>query len=121
MRAELEPGVLRLRDQTDSVVLIATADVLLSDGRQLTRDLEWRIDSSAPDYVVVRLAFVNRGERPVRVEQLRPLVAERGYRGLPIDAFEISSTGWQSWSRSYLPASFEPNVHTAGPPMRKEV
>ena len=118
MRAELESGVLTLRGEDGSAVLVATADVLLSDGRLLRRDLEWRIDSSAPDYVVVRLAFVNRGESPVRVEQLRPLVAERGYRGLPIDAFEISSTGWQSWSRSYPPAPFEPNLHTAGPPIR---
>jgi alpha-galactosidase len=118
MRAELEPGVLTLRDAANSAVVVATADVLLTGGRRLTRDLEWRIDSSAADHIVVRLAFVNRSDSPVRVEQLRPLIAERGYRGLPVDALEISSTGWQSWSRSYPPAPFEPNLTTAGPPIR---
>ena len=41
----------------------------------------------------MRLRFKNRDSSAVRVEQLRRLVAERGYRHLPLDRLRIRQTG----------------------------
>jgi alpha-galactosidase len=116
LRADGSTGVLNIRDEADDVLLEATADVRLSDGRVLSSS-DWLVDIR-PYGVVLRLSFMNRTAAAVQVEQLRPLVAPRGFRGLPLDAVSISSTGWQSWSRSYPPAPFEANLTSAGPPIR---
>jgi alpha-galactosidase len=67
---------------------------------------------------VLVLTLHNRTRRPMRIEQLRPLVAPSGYRGLPLEQLRISQTGWQSWSVAHLPLSFAPNAESAPPPIR---
>ncbi len=109
MRADIHGGRLRLGD-----VLIATGEALLSDGRiASTRDpdtpLHWHIEGET-----IRLVYRNATRSPVRIEQLRPLVA----RETSLRDLRISSTGWQSWSRSNPPIPFAPNALAAGPPIR---
>jgi alpha-galactosidase len=95
----------------------AHGEVFLSDGRVLSSvdsdSVSWRIDGH-----LVQLAFVNTAAAPVRVEQLRLLVAPHGYRALPLEHLRIGGLGWQSWSRAYPPAPFEANLDSAGPPIR---
>ncbi|HEY0582699.1 MAG TPA: glycoside hydrolase family 36 protein, partial [Chloroflexota bacterium] len=68
--------------------------------------------------VVIRLHFRNASGAAVHLEQLRPLVAPRGFGALPLQSLRIAQLGWQSWSRSHPAAPFEPNVQTAAPPIR---
>src|SRR5207245_6035736 len=103
-------------------LLHATGEALFSDGRVVSTGtdgsgLEWRVETST-EGVAVRLALRNLGGAPVGVEQLRPLVAARGYRQLPLAHLKIQQTGWQSWSGSHPPSPFETNVHSAAPPIR---
>jgi alpha-galactosidase len=109
MLADAQDGVLR------AAGLEGTGEVLLSDGRVLsttdeTAPLRWHVDGDA-----IRLVYRNDTPTTVSVEQLRPLVARRALAG---DGLRVSSTGWQSWSRSNPPIPFAPNAQTAAPPIR---
>jgi alpha-galactosidase len=120
--ARLEDGVLLVSDGAREL-LRAVAEVLLTDGRRLsTRDasgaLSWELRPEVAIGVIVRLRFTNLDSGTLGVEQLRPLVAERGYRNLPLARLRIRQTGWQSWSRSHPPAPLEPNQLTSAPPIR---
>ena len=120
-RADVDHGVLVVTEG-EREVLRANAEVLLSDGRRLSiREhpdaLAWQLSADATD-IILRLRFSNLEPRPVRVEQLRPFVAERGYRNLPLGQLRIRQTGWQSWSRSQPPAPFQPNHVISAPPIR---
>ncbi|MDQ3810141.1 MAG: hypothetical protein M3336_07615, partial [Chloroflexota bacterium] len=107
MRIEVSGGTLVVSDGADELVR-ASGEVLLSDGRGLSTQqqhgLEWRVEGTT-----LCLAYRNEESRAVGVQQLRPLVAPRGYRGLPLDRLRIASTGWQSWSRSNPPLPFAGN------------
>ena len=115
-------GYLRVF-KTDGVeVLRATGEALLSNGRVLSTlrpedGLTWNVDTYQSG-TIVTLRLVNRSSGSVNVEQLRPLVAERGYADLSLAQLRILQTGWQSWSRAYPPAPFEPNLTSAAPPIR---
>ena len=122
MRAIVTGGTLSLTDGRGAPLLTARGETLLSDGTILSTDdvpsaLEWRVDTTDQG-VIVRLALRNDRTAPTRVEQLRPLVSDRGYRELPLHELKIQQTGWQSWSRAHPPAPFEPNAQTAAPPIR---
>src|SRR5215207_1057199 len=117
MRAEQHAGQLTLLDPSGQTVLVSRAEVLFTDGA-LSSNLDWRIDSSRSDQVVIRVAFVNTTAKAVRIEQIRPMIAQRGYRELALGDLAISATCWQSWSRSHPTAPFAPNATTAAPPIR---
>ncbi len=116
--ARIEAGVMTLY-ANERVLLQATGAVLLGDGRVL------RTPHSALSYevaetdstVVVQLRFRNADNAPVHVEQLRPLVAERGFLAAPLADLRILQCGWQSWSRAHPAAPFEPNLWSAAPPI----
>ncbi len=95
-----------------------SAEVLLADGRVLSTITDPASVQLCVSGDTVQLAFRNHSDRPVRVEQLRPLVAPSGYRDLPLEQLRIGGLGWQSWSRASPPAAFEPNFEIAGPPIR---
>jgi alpha-galactosidase len=118
MQLEVNGGTLRVVDAAGATVLVGHGEVRLGDGHLLsTADpaagLSWRIDGP-----LLRLVFHNASPNPVKVEQLRPLVAPSGYRRLSRDRLRVASTGWQSWSRSNPALPFAPNFETAGPPIR---
>jgi hypothetical protein len=124
LQAVTQAGPLAIRDpSTGRVLLAGRGEALLSDGTQLnTVDYPdrpaWRVDVGMADGVVTRLILRNPDPAAVGVEQLRPLVAPRGYAGLPLSQLRIRQMGWQSWSRSHSPAPFEENAVTAAPPIR---
>jgi hypothetical protein len=104
---------LTLATPDGRAVLVARGDALLSDGTH-AHAVHWQL--TQPDTVC--LVFRNTTDRPVRVEQLRPLVAEHGFFGAPLADLRISQTGWQSWSRAHPPVPFEGNTDSAAPPIR---
>src|ERR1051326_41505 len=89
-------------------VLHAVGEALLSDRGVLSTvgqhvGLTWDVDAY-DDCTLVRLRLTNQNAASIKVEQLRPLVARRGYAALPLQALRILQTGWQSWSRAHPPA-----------------
>src|SRR6266567_8409624 len=119
----IDGGIFRLSDADGQVVLEAHGEALLSDGTVLTTTrptdgLEWRVDASHSDGASVRLRLRTDERASAGVEQLRPIVAPHGYRGLPLSNLHIHQTGWQSWSRAHPAAPFESNFMTAAPPIR---
>jgi alpha-galactosidase len=119
---QADDGELTVGDGSGKPLLVARAEVLLGDGSSLTTphpSLSWSIDTpGADDTRVIRLRFRNEASEPVALEQLRPLVSVDGFRSVPLDALRILQCGWQSWSRSHPSAPFEPNLTSAGPPIR---
>jgi alpha-galactosidase len=123
IEAHVDGGQLTVLGIRGAELLRAHAEVLLADGRTLSTlhaddGLAWLVETDRERTIVLRLSFRNAARATVNVEQLRPIVAARGYRGLPLNQLRIAQTGWQSWSRSHPAAPFEPNVHSAGPPIR---
>jgi alpha-galactosidase len=120
--AHVENGALHIIHNAHQI-LRAAAEVRLTDGRVLSSReqpgaLAWQLETDASIGVRVRLHYKNLESSAERVEQLRPLVAERGYRNLPLERLRIRQTGWQSWSRSHPPAPLEPNQLVSAPPIR---
>ncbi len=118
----ISDGYLRAFNAHGVEVLRAAGEALLSDGSVLSTarpddGLTWDM-GAYKSCTLVRLRLVNQTAASVNLEQLRPLVAERGYAGLPLAQLRIQQTGWQSWSRAYPPAPFEPNLTSAAPPIR---
>lgn len=109
-----------------SGVLTARAEALLSDGTLLTSDdgsgaLEWQTRALG-DAIEIRLSLRNRSTTsPLRVEQLRPLVALEGPRGLAPGALLVGQTGWQSWSRAHPPLPFAPDAASQPAPIRNPI
>lgn len=120
----MQAGELVIRDGgTGRVLLEGLGEALLTDGTLLnTVDhpdrLAWHVERGVADGVVIRLILRNPEAAALGVEQLRPLVAPRGYAGLTLSQLRIHQAGWQSWSRSHPPAPFEGNIITAAPPIR---
>src|ERR1051326_194164 len=87
--------------KTDGVEgLRATGEALLSNGRVLSTfrpedGLTWNVDTYQSG-TIVTLRLVNRNSGSVNVEQLRPLVAERGYADLSLAQLRIQ-IGRASW------------------------
>jgi alpha-galactosidase len=117
--ARVEDGVLTVH-ANEQMLLQARGEVLLGDGHRLrTPHLSLSFDvTDRPDGIVVRLRFRNDERAGVRVEQLRPLVAERGLFAAPLDELRILQCGWQSWSRAHPSAPFQPNLEAMAPPIR---
>jgi alpha-galactosidase len=99
-------------------MLDAHGEALLGDGRVLSTDSHPDLLSLSREDSAVRLGLRNSTSVPMRVEQLRWLVAEHGYANIPLRALRILQTGWQSWSRAHPPAPFEPNQQLMAPPIR---
>jgi alpha-galactosidase len=122
LEASLSRGILTIQDPPNGRLLESHGEARLGDGRLLTTieprsGLRWKVQPTE-DGILVWLILRNETGAAVRVEQLRPLVASDGYRGLPLEQLRIQSTGWQSWSRAHPPAPFEPNATLAAPPIR---
>jgi alpha-galactosidase len=124
LQAAIRSGTLAIRDHAAGQTLLeGHGEALLGDGTLLNTiehpdRLSWRVDAGAADGLVIRLILRNLESAAVGVEQLRPLVAPRGYAGLRSSQLRIHQMGWQSWSRSHPPAPFEANAATAAPPIR---
>src|SRR6266568_969334 len=123
LRAEVDQGVLRVFGGDGHVLLEGHGEALLTDGTVLSAEnnadqLQWQVDSTRSDRVVIQLRLTTHDRSAARVEQLRPLVVPHGYRQLPLHQLRIQQTGWQSWSRTHPPAAFEANLQTAAPPIR---
>jgi alpha-galactosidase len=124
LQAVIQAGELTIHDRrTGGVLLEGRGEALLTDGTLLSTidhpdRLAWRVDAGAADGVVIRLILRNRESAAVGVEQLRPLVAPRGYAGLELSQLGIHQMGWQSWSRSHPVGPFDGNAITAAPPIR---
>jgi alpha-galactosidase len=115
-------GYLHVFNHDGVEVLRALGEALLNDGSVLSTlgpdgGLTWDVDAY-DDSTLVRLRFINQNAASIKLEQLRPLVARRGYAALPLKALRILQTGWQSWSRAHPPAPFEANMTSAAPPIR---
>jgi alpha-galactosidase len=115
-------GVITVEDGRGDQLVRATGEAVLSDGRRLSTldaasELAWRIEPVGGG-VVIRLVLRNLAFASLAVDQLRPLVAPAGFRGLALGEVAIQQTGWQSWSGTHPPAPFEPNLNAAAPPIR---
>ena len=111
----VEDRGLAVSSAAGSRVLKGWGEALLSDGRLLsTRDggsgLEWRVEARAEGSVEVWLALSNPGPEAMRVEQLRPLVCARGYRGVAAEDMLVAEMGWQSWSRPHPLQPYRPDA-----------
>src|SRR6266852_3777055 len=98
LRAEVDQGVLRVFGGDGHVLLEGHGEALLTDGTLLNTgdnadQLEWRVDSTRSDRVVVQLRLTTPERSAARVEQLRPLVVPSGYRQLPLRQLRILQTG----------------------------
>ena len=117
--ARVEDGVLTVH-ANEQVLFQARGEVLLGDSRRLRTPHPslWFDVTDQSDGVMVRLRFRNDERTGLRIEQLRPLVAERGLLGAPLDELRILQCGWQSWSRAHPSAPFAPNLDAMAPPIR---
>lgn len=134
---EVANGVLTLRDDAGATLLRARGAVEIATGPrpadstrvlQLAQqgsapdgpdaDVRWHVEREGDHGLRVRLSVRNATSTPLRVERLLPLVAESGYRALPVDALRMSQTGWQSWSRPHPARAWAPNAERAPPPIR---